>query len=47
LAGGWAHPQVSYAVRATPDGALRIAPEMVPERLGEFARGVPIVLGCT
>ena len=32
---------------ASPDGALRIAPDMVPERLGEFTRGVPIVLGCT
>jgi hypothetical protein len=32
---------------ASPDGALRIAPDMVPERLGEFARAVPIVLGCT
>jgi rhodanese-related sulfurtransferase len=31
----------------SPDGALRIAPDMVPERLAEFARGVPIVLGCT
>ena len=32
---------------ASPDGALRIAPDMIPERLGQFARGVPIVLGCT
>jgi rhodanese-related sulfurtransferase len=32
---------------ASPAGALRIAPDMVPEHLEEFARGVPIVLGCT
>ncbi|HST07536.1 MAG TPA: hypothetical protein VLJ83_05155 [Gemmatimonadaceae bacterium] len=27
--------------------ALRIAPDMIPERLGMFSREVPIVLGCT
>ena len=32
---------------ASHHGALRIAPDKVPERLGEFAPGVPIVLGCT
>ena len=31
----------------SPDGALRITPDMIPERLGAFAREVPIVLGCT
>jgi len=31
----------------SPDRALRIAPDMIPERLGLFSREVPIVLGCT
>jgi hypothetical protein len=31
----------------SPEGALRIAPDMIPDRLGAFARDVPIVLGCT
>ena len=30
-----------------PDGALRITPDMIPERLAMFSRQVPIVLGCT
>jgi rhodanese-related sulfurtransferase len=28
-------------------GAIRIAPDEVPGRLGEFPREVPIVLSCT
>jgi hypothetical protein len=32
---------------ASPDGALRITPDMIPERLELFSRQVPIVLGCT
>jgi hypothetical protein len=32
---------------ASPDGALRITPDMIPERLALFSRQVPIVLGCT
>ena len=31
----------------SPDGALRITPDAIPERLGAFSREVPIVLGCT
>jgi rhodanese-related sulfurtransferase len=29
------------------DGALRIAPDAIPEWIGEFRRDVPIVLACT
>ena len=29
------------------DGSLRIPPDEIPSRLPEFARDVPIVLGCT
>ena len=28
-------------------GALRIPPDEIPARLGDLARGVPIVLACT
>jgi rhodanese-related sulfurtransferase len=28
------------------DGALRLPPDMFPERLSEFRRDVPIVLAC-
>jgi rhodanese-related sulfurtransferase len=31
----------------SPAGAVRITPDMIPERLGAFSREVPIVLGCT
>jgi rhodanese-related sulfurtransferase len=31
----------------SPAGALRITPDMIPERVAAFAREVPIVLGCT
>jgi hypothetical protein len=31
----------------SPDGALRVTPDLIPECLGAFSRGVPIVLGCT
>jgi rhodanese-related sulfurtransferase len=29
------------------EGALRITPDAIPERIAEFRRDVPIVLGCT
>ena len=29
------------------DGALRIAPDAIPEWIAEFRRDVPIVLACT
>jgi rhodanese-related sulfurtransferase len=29
------------------DGALRISPDLIPSRIGTFARDTPIVLGCT
>jgi rhodanese-related sulfurtransferase len=29
------------------DGALRLPPDMIPERLSGFRRDVPIVLACT
>jgi rhodanese-related sulfurtransferase len=29
------------------DGALRITPDVIPERIAEFPRDVPIVLACT
>jgi hypothetical protein len=31
----------------SPNGALRITPDMIPARLGAFSRQVPIVLGFT
>ena len=30
----------------TLDGALRIPPDEIPQRLDEFSRGTPIVLAC-
>jgi rhodanese-related sulfurtransferase len=30
----------------TLDGALRISPDKIPQRLGEFSRHTPIVLAC-
>ncbi len=30
----------------TLDGALRISPDQIPQRLGEFSRNTPIVLAC-
>lgn len=30
----------------TLEGALRIPPDEIPQRLGEFSRDVPIVLAC-
>jgi rhodanese-related sulfurtransferase len=32
---------------STLAGALRIAPDEIPSRLGELPRGAPIVLVCT
>ena len=29
------------------DGALRIAPDMIPSHIAGFPRDLPIVLGCT
>jgi rhodanese-related sulfurtransferase len=29
------------------EGALRISPDLIPSRIGGFARDTPIVLGCT
>jgi hypothetical protein len=31
----------------SPRGAMRIAPDMIPERRAGFRREVPIVLACT
>jgi len=31
----------------SPDGALRIPPDEIPERLAELPHDTPIVLGCT
>jgi rhodanese-related sulfurtransferase len=31
----------------TQEGALRIPPDEIPERLAELSHGTPIVLGCT
>jgi rhodanese-related sulfurtransferase len=31
----------------TVEGALRIPPDEIPERLGELPRGFPLVLACT
>jgi rhodanese-related sulfurtransferase len=31
----------------SPDGALRVMPDEIPERMTGFRRDVPIVLGCT
>ena len=28
-------------------GALRISPDLIPSRIGDFPRDTPIVLGCT
>jgi hypothetical protein len=30
----------------TLEGALRISPDKIPQRLGEFSRDTPIVLAC-
>jgi hypothetical protein len=30
----------------TLDGALRISPDKIPQRLDEFSRDTPIVLAC-
>jgi rhodanese-related sulfurtransferase len=32
---------------ASPDGAVRITPDAIPESIAEFRRDVPIVLACT